>query len=142
MEEDCAETPRQDDITYCQNFNKSHSQQCFVVNPFKSGAGERGGPFHCSNKSHAGYKRAEHGECSETWNSNTTELKQPRLQRWRKPRLNWRCISLSQTSTVLFYSSNVSEVFLELSSKGLYLSLPKGKNRCLVFAFFIKRRWN
>ena len=40
-------------LTYCQNFNKSHSQQCFVVNPFKSGAGERGGPFHCKNKSQA-----------------------------------------------------------------------------------------
>jgi len=52
MKEDrgCAETPRQDDISYCQNFNKSLSQQCFIVYPFKSGAGERGGPFYCNNK--------------------------------------------------------------------------------------------
>ena len=66
MEEDCAETPRQDDTTYCQNFNKSHSQQRFIVNPFKSGAGERGGPFYCNNKGQAtrvseGMSFAEHG---------------------------------------------------------------------------------
>ena len=66
MEEEGAETPRQDDITYCQNFNKSYSQLCFVVNPFKSGAGERGGPFYCNNKGQAarvsvGMSFAEHG---------------------------------------------------------------------------------
>ena len=66
MKEDCAETPRQDDISYCQNFNKSLRQKGFKVNPFKSGAGERGGPFYCNNKSQAirapeGMSFAEHG---------------------------------------------------------------------------------
>ena len=50
MKEDCAEIPRQDDISYCQKFNKSLSQRGFIVNPFKTGAGERGGPFYCNNK--------------------------------------------------------------------------------------------
>lgn len=29
MEEDCAETPRRDDITYCQNFNKKSKSAVF-----------------------------------------------------------------------------------------------------------------
>lgn len=66
MKEDCAETPRQDDISYCQNFNKSLRQKGFKVNPFKSGARERGGPFYCNNKGQAirapeGMSFAEHG---------------------------------------------------------------------------------
>ena len=36
MKEDCAETPRQDDISYCQNFNKSLRQKGFKVNHSKA----------------------------------------------------------------------------------------------------------